>query len=200
MNIIVIIGIIIALIGIILIILINQYNKFQWAKIKMDKGEVNIVDTLSKKYNILLRYFEFLKSNNVSIETNDGKIKEVRVSDLNFAPAVGDEVEIFENENSIIVSKKEKINSNNLINTNYDQSVPFQNNTIHNTRSSATVVICAIVGLLFPLIGAILYYVMRNSDIRAAKTANTCSWIGFFAQLLYYFFFLVSIFGVISIK
>ena len=141
-----------------------------------------------------------LAGESVLIGTDDWKIKEVRIYDVDFAPAVGDEVEIFENENSIIVSKKEKINSNNLINTNYDQSVPFQNNTIHNTESSATVVICAIVGLLFPLIGAILYYVMRNSDIRAAKTANTCSWIGFFAQLLYYFFFGVSIFGIINIK
>lgn len=53
-----------------------------------------------------------------------------------------------------------------------------------NQENNTTVIICAIVGLLFPLIGAILYYVFKNSDIKAAKTANTCAWIGFLVQLL----------------
>lgn len=57
----------------------------------------------------------------VSIGTDDGKIKEVRIYDLNFAPAVGDEVEVFENEGSVIISKKESKtteNSNSGININ----------------------------------------------------------------------------------
>lgn len=47
----------------------------------------------------------------VSIGTDDGAIKEVRAGDLNFVPHVGDEVEIFETENKVIVSKVEEKNS-----------------------------------------------------------------------------------------
>ena len=44
----------------------------------------------------------------VSIGTDEGSIKEVRMMDLNFSPSVGDEVEIFETENKMLVTKKEK--------------------------------------------------------------------------------------------
>lgn len=44
----------------------------------------------------------------VSIGTDEGSIKEVRMMDLNFSPSVGDEVEIFETENKTLVTKKEK--------------------------------------------------------------------------------------------
>ena len=44
----------------------------------------------------------------VSIGTDEGSIKEVRMTDLNFSPSVGDEVEIFETENKTLVTKKEK--------------------------------------------------------------------------------------------
>ena len=54
MNALVIIGIVVAIIGIILIILINQYNKFQWSNILVNKGEVNITNALSKKYDIMI--------------------------------------------------------------------------------------------------------------------------------------------------
>ena len=53
MNFVVIVGIVIAIIGIILIILVNQYNRFQWIKIKVEKGETNLVNALTKKYNIV---------------------------------------------------------------------------------------------------------------------------------------------------
>ena len=43
----------------------------------------------------------------ISIGTDDGSIKEVRAVDVNFTPIIGDEVEIFENEGNIIISKKE---------------------------------------------------------------------------------------------
>ena len=57
----------------------------------------------------------------VSIGTNDGGIKEVRRSDINFTPKVDDEVEIFETEGNIIVTKKEaqqQFNPNSGININ----------------------------------------------------------------------------------
>ncbi len=47
----------------------------------------------------------------ISIGTDDGKIKEVRASDINFVPHLGDEVEIFETDTKIIVSKVESKNT-----------------------------------------------------------------------------------------
>ena len=53
--------------------------------------------------------------------------------------------------------------------------------------SDSAVIICAIVGLLLPLVGAILYYVFKNSKPRAAKMANRCSWIGFLIAFCLWF-------------
>jgi TM2 domain-containing membrane protein YozV len=44
----------------------------------------------------------------VKIGTDDGKIKEVRREDVNFSPVIGDKVEMFENESSVIVTKIEE--------------------------------------------------------------------------------------------
>ena len=44
----------------------------------------------------------------ISIGTDDGGIKEVRASDINFVPHIGDKVEIFETETRTIVSKVEE--------------------------------------------------------------------------------------------
>lgn len=79
----------------------------------------------------------------VSIGTDDGKIKEVKISDLSFDPSVGDEVEVFENENSMIISKKkstseEKANSGININVNSSPNVYAAN----NMRSVSKVVYC----------------------------------------------------------
>jgi len=43
----------------------------------------------------------------VSVGTDNGGIKEVRLMDLNFKPVVGDDVEIFETETKTVISKKE---------------------------------------------------------------------------------------------
>ena len=66
-----IIGILISILGKILIMLINQYNKFQWTNILVNKGEVNINNALLKKYNVLMRYLDFLKDNKVDIKDED---------------------------------------------------------------------------------------------------------------------------------
>ena len=71
MDLLVIIGIIVAIIGIVLIVLISQYNKFQWTITLIQKGESSIMNALEKKYNILLRYLDFLKSNKVDIPDNE---------------------------------------------------------------------------------------------------------------------------------
>lgn len=59
-----------------------------------------------------------------------------------------------------------------------------------NSENSISVILCAIVGLLFPIIGAILYYVLRKTDYKAAKVANICAWISFIIQIL-----VLSIYG-----
>lgn len=48
-----------------------------------------------------------IKEGIVQIGTDNGGIKEARMEDLNFEPQIGDQVEIFENETSLIVTKKE---------------------------------------------------------------------------------------------
>lgn len=42
----------------------------------------------------------------VSIGLDDGKIKEIRPTDINFTPNLGDEVDIFESEGRLIVTQK----------------------------------------------------------------------------------------------
>ena len=66
----------------------------------------------------------------ISIGTDNGSIKEVRTTDVNFTPIVGDEVEVFETEDNIIVSKKATKKEENVqsgININLSNS---QNNTM----------------------------------------------------------------------
>ena len=70
MILIVVICILVAIIALIAILIITKYNKFQWIKIKLDKGENNISSFLETKYDILLRKFEFLK-NNITIDEDD---------------------------------------------------------------------------------------------------------------------------------
>lgn len=100
----------------------------------------------------------------VSIGTDDGKIKEVKISDLSFGPSVGDEVEVFENDNSIIISKKkstseEKADSGININVNSSPNVY----TANNMRSVSKVVYC----LLAFFLGGICihkFYVGKTSS------------------------------------
>ena len=71
MDILLIIGIVVAIIGIILIILVTQYNKFQWTNILVDKGETNLESAFNKKHNILIRYLDILKDNKIDISDED---------------------------------------------------------------------------------------------------------------------------------
>ena len=54
----------------------------------------------------------------VTIGTDNGGIQEVRISDCNFEPTIGDEVEVFSTEMKTIVIKKEKqtqLSNNNTV-------------------------------------------------------------------------------------
>ena len=42
----------------------------------------------------------------ILIGLDSGKIKEVRQTDINFSAQIGDEVEVFENEDNVIITKK----------------------------------------------------------------------------------------------
>ena len=70
MTLIVIICLLVALIALTAIFYITKYNKFQWIIVKLDKGENNISSYLESKYEVLLRKFEFLKTN-ITIDDED---------------------------------------------------------------------------------------------------------------------------------
>ena len=86
----------------------------------------------------------------VLIGTNEGEIKEVRIEDLNFVPVVGAEVEIFETENNVIVTKKEKeqkdTNTSNGININVsnNQSNGQPVYIANNTKAVNKIVYCVL--------------------------------------------------------
>lgn len=64
-----------------------------------------------------------VNGNIISIGTNEGGIKEVRATDINFTPNVGDEVEIYETENDLIVTKKEEKRASNSSNAGININV-----------------------------------------------------------------------------
>lgn len=84
----------------------------------------------------------------ISIGTNEGRIKEVRATDINFTPNVGDEVEIFETENDLIVTKKEEKRDNNgsnsgiNINVSNNQTGAQPMYVANNTKAVNKVVYC----------------------------------------------------------
>lgn len=86
----------------------------------------------------------------ISIGMDNGSIKEVRLTDLNFQPTIGEEVEVFENETNLVVTKKvvpeptiqktEGININvNNTNSNVNPSPVYVAN---NTKAVSKVVYC----------------------------------------------------------
>lgn len=74
----------------------------------------------------------------ISIGTDAGGIKEVRATDVNFTPKVGDEVEIYETENQLIVTKKEekKENTNNSNAGGININVSNTQTTAQNTATT----------------------------------------------------------------
>lgn len=87
-----------------------------------------------------------IKDDVVSIGTDTGGIKQVRAEDLNFVPVVGDEVEIFETENDVVVTKKveKNTNTNSGININLSNNQNAQQPVYiaNNTKAVNKVVYC----------------------------------------------------------
>ena len=83
----------------------------------------------------------------ISIGTSEGGIKEVRLSDINFNPQLGDEVEIFETEGKLIVTKKEDQKKNDIssginINVSNNQSTPQPLYVANNTKAVNKIIYC----------------------------------------------------------
>jgi len=83
----------------------------------------------------------------ILIGTDDGGIKEVRTSDLNFTPSLGEEVEVFETENNLVVTKKEtkkEENSDSGININVSNNQTNGQPTYvaNNTKAVNKIVYC----------------------------------------------------------
>lgn len=69
----------------------------------------------------------------VSIGMYDGSIREVRLSDCNFNPEIGDKVEIFTSENRVIVQKLTSSNNRDFTdNANIKSGININVNNIQN--------------------------------------------------------------------
>ena len=89
----------------------------------------------------------------VTIGTDNGSIQEVRKSDCNFEPTIGDEVEVFSTETKTIVTKKEKqtqVSSNNdlqggiNINVSNNNTVPASPLYVTNSKAVNKVLYCVL--------------------------------------------------------
>lgn len=102
-----------------------------------------------------------IKDDVVSIGTDTGGIKQVRAEDLNFVPVVGDEVEIFQTENDVVVTKKveKNTNTNSGININLSNNQNAQQPVYiaNNTKAVNKVVYCLLAFFLGGL-GAHKFY------------------------------------------
>jgi len=108
-----------------------------------------------------------LNGEKILIGTDDGKIKEVRAIDVAFAPAIGDEVEIFEDEGNTIITKKEQkkeksIDSGININVSNNQNGIQPAYVAYNSKAVNKVVYCLLAFFLGG-IGAHKFYAGKIS-------------------------------------
>lgn len=104
----------------------------------------------------------------IFIGTNDGGVKEVRSSDVHFTPVVGDEVEVFENENNLIITKKEapkeNTSANNGININVSNTqTNAQPVYIANNKKVVNKVIYCLLAFFLGGIGIHKFYAGKTS-------------------------------------
>lgn len=101
----------------------------------------------------------------VLIGTDDGKIKEARRDDIKFEPKVGDEVDVFENDDTLIVTKKAQNNpvetpqggvNININNTNTNNSQ--QEGYIGNGKKVVNKIVYILLALFLGGIGGHKFY------------------------------------------
>lgn len=101
---------------------------------------------LFKKGDVYMAKIIKINEDVVSIGTDDGSIKEVRTSDISFDPSIGDEVEIYETEENLIVAKKEEKKENNNsginINVSNNQNGGQPMYIANNTKAVNKVIYC----------------------------------------------------------
>lgn len=101
-----------------------------------------------------------IRNDVVSVGTDNGSIKEVRMMDLNFNPVVGDEVEIFETETKTLISKKET-KQDNATNGGININVSNSNNApvyVANGTKAVNKVIYCILAFFLGGIGVHKFY------------------------------------------
>lgn len=104
----------------------------------------------------------------VSIGTDNGGIKEVRVTDLNFTPQIGDEVDVYEAEGSVIVSKKEvkkeeTPNSGININVSNNQGTGAEPIYIANNTKAVNKIVYCLLAFFLGGIGIHKFYAGKTS-------------------------------------
>lgn len=114
----VIICVSIAIIGLLIIILINIYNKLQYSLIKLEKADINIDDALEKKYQILVRYIDFL---NEKIKVDKDTFKDFleinlkTISNIKLCDRIDDcyhEIKMYLDDNEKLLKNETLININ----------------------------------------------------------------------------------------
>lgn len=104
-----------------------------------------------------------VKGDVISIGMDDGSLSEVRTCDLNFVPQVGDEVQVFQNETKMIVSKVEKTTTYAQnpqgININIDNSNNNQvAQPVYTNKKAVNKVVYCLLALFLGGIGAHKFY------------------------------------------
>lgn len=97
-----------------------------------------------------------IQADTVLLGMDDNSIREVKLSDCNFVPSIGDEVDIFENESVIIVSKAKQqttVVTDSLVNTPQKR----------NSKESLTAIIF---GTFFGHFGAHNFYLNNSASAK----------------------------------
>lgn len=100
-----------------------------------------------------------IENETVVIGKDDNSIQEVKLSDCNFEPSIGDEVEIYGSDTKIMVLKKEKKINNDSININVSNGANGTNTPIYVTsKKSVNKVLYCILALFLGGFGIHKFY------------------------------------------
>lgn len=107
----------------------------------------------------------------ISIGTDDGGIKEIRTSDINFVPHIGDKVEIFETETRTIVSKVDEKKADNAmpagginINMNNNQTMQAPQVMLANGTVAVNKLVYCLLCFFLGGIGAHKFYAHKTGS------------------------------------